>query len=186
MKIAITGNIGSGKSEVIKYLLKKNYCCISSDKIIAKLHQEENFKNFISSQLHLDKKNYKEQLISNLTNNKFNKQLKKIIYPRLNAEKKRILPKFKTKQFIFHEIPLLFEEKLNSFYDKVIFIKSDCNKRLQRVMQRGVSKDYFYLMNKRQMNQNIKSIQSDFTILNNGSKLDLYNQIQRLIKVCGK
>ena len=78
MKIAITGNIGSGKSEVIKYLLKKNYCCISSDKIIAKLHQEENFKNFISSQLHLDKKNYKEQLINNLKNNEFNKQLKKI------------------------------------------------------------------------------------------------------------
>ena len=89
MKIAITGNIGSGKSEVIKYLSKKNYCCISSDKIIAKLHQEEEFKNFISSQLHLDKKNYKDQIVNNLKNNKFNKKLKKIIYPRLNAEKKK-------------------------------------------------------------------------------------------------
>ncbi|MEK9885868.1 MAG: dephospho-CoA kinase, partial [Pelagibacteraceae bacterium] len=85
-----------------------------------------------------------------------------------------------------NEIPLLYEEKLYNFYDKVIFIKSDCNKRLHRVMKRGVSKDYFYLMNKRQMNQNIKSIQSDFTILNNGSKLDLYNQTQRLIEVCEK
>jgi len=186
MKIAITGNIGSGKSEAIKYLLKNNYCCISSDKIIAKLHQEEEFKNFISSQLHLDKKNYKDQILNNLKNNEFNKKLKKIIYPRLNAEKKKILPKFKSYQFLFHEIPLLFEEKLNSFYDKVIFIKSDFNKRLHRVMQRGVSKDYFYLMNKRQMNQNIKSLKADFTILNNGSKLDLYNQIQRLIKVCEK
>ena len=36
------------------------------------------------------------------------------------------------------------------------------------------------------MNQNKKSIQSDFTILNNGSKLDLYNQTQRLIEVCEK
>ena len=115
------------------------------------------------------------------------KNLKKLFILDSTQKKKKILPKFKSHQFIFYEIPLLFEERLNSFYDKIIFIKADCNKRLHRVMQRRVSKDYFYLMNKRQMNQNIKSLKSDFTILNNGSKSDLYNQTQRLIiEVCGK
>ena len=184
MKIAITGNIGSGKSEVIKYLLKKNFYCISSDYIIAQLHQNEEFKSFVSAQLQIDKKNYKEQILKNISNAEFNKKLKKIIYPRLNAEKKKILPKFKSFRYIFYEIPLLFEEKLNNLYDKVIFIKSDYNKRMQRVMKRGASQDYFLLMNKRQLNQNLKSMKSDFTILNNGSKLDLYKQIQRLIKIC--
>lgn len=89
MKIAITGNIGSGKSEVIKYLLKKNFYCISSDYIIAQFHQKEEFKSFVSAQLQIDKKNYKEQILKNISNAEFNKKLKKIIYPRLNAEKKR-------------------------------------------------------------------------------------------------
>ena len=94
------------------------------------------------------------------------------------------MPKFKSFRYVFYEIPLLFEEKLNNLYDKVIFIKSDYNKRLQRVIKRGASQEYFLLMNKRQLNQNLKSMKSDFTILNNGSKLELYKQIQRLIKLC--
>ena len=39
MKIAITGNIGSGKSEAIKFLLSLGHKCISSDQIIKSLYQ---------------------------------------------------------------------------------------------------------------------------------------------------
>ena len=39
MKIAITGNIGSGKSEAIKFLSSIGYKCISSDQIIKSLYQ---------------------------------------------------------------------------------------------------------------------------------------------------
>ena len=35
MHIAITGNIGSGKSEAIKFLKQLQFKCISSDKIIS-------------------------------------------------------------------------------------------------------------------------------------------------------
>ena len=44
MKIAITGNIGSGKSEAIKFLLSKGHKCISSDQIIKTLYQKAKSK----------------------------------------------------------------------------------------------------------------------------------------------
>ena len=47
MKIAITGNIGSGKSEVIKFLSLKGYKCISSDQIIKSLYQDKNLREYI-------------------------------------------------------------------------------------------------------------------------------------------
>ena len=47
MKIAITGNIGSGKSEAIKFLLSIGHKCISSDQIIKKLYQNDQSRNYI-------------------------------------------------------------------------------------------------------------------------------------------
>jgi dephospho-CoA kinase len=51
MKIAITGNIGSGKTEVIKFLLGLKYKCISSDKIIADLYKDSSTRKIILRKL---------------------------------------------------------------------------------------------------------------------------------------
>jgi len=51
MNIAITGNIGSGKSEVIKFLKSLNFRCISSDKIISSLYNNEKTKSSILTSL---------------------------------------------------------------------------------------------------------------------------------------
>ena len=47
MKIAVTGNIGSGKSEVIKFLSSIGYQCISSDHIIKSLYQNNQSRDYI-------------------------------------------------------------------------------------------------------------------------------------------
>ena len=70
---------------------------------------------------------------------------------------------------------------LTNSFDLTILIKSDINKRKQRVLGRGVTKEYFNLMNKKQMNQNTKSLLSDFTIHNNSSILNLRLNIIRLL-----
>ncbi len=56
MNIAITGNIGSGKSEVIKFLKSLNFRCISSDKIISSLYNNEKTKSSILNKLNLNTK----------------------------------------------------------------------------------------------------------------------------------
>ena len=63
MKIAITGNIGSGKSEAIKFLSSLGYKCISSDQIIKSLYQNDQSRNYILKRMGVTNKNYKEEII---------------------------------------------------------------------------------------------------------------------------
>ena len=88
MKIAITGNIGSGKSEAVKFLSLIGYRCISSDQIIKTLYQNDQSRNYILKRIGVNNKNYKEEIIKRLVDPVFNKNLKKVIYPLLYAQKK--------------------------------------------------------------------------------------------------
>ena len=111
----------------------------------------------------------------------FNKNLKKVIYPLLYSHKKIIAPKFHQYTPVFYEVPLLFEEKLSQDFNYTIFIRATPKKRKQRVLSRGVSANYFNLMNQRQIKENIKQNLSDFTINNNGSILNLRLNIIKLL-----
>ncbi len=181
MKIAITGNIGSGKSEAIKFLLSIGHKCISSDQIIKTLYQNDQSRNYILKRIGVTNKNYKEEIIKRLVDPVFNKKLKKVIYPLLYAQKKIIAPKFHQYTPIFYEIPLLFEERLSQDFNYTIFIGATPKKRKQRVLSRGVSANYFNLMNQRQKKENVKQNLSDFTINNNGSILNLRLNIIKLL-----
>ena len=182
MKIAITGNIGSGKSEVIKFLSLKGYKCISSDQIIKSLYQDNNSREYILNRIGLSYKNYKEEIIKKLSDPIFNKNLKKVIYPMLYAKKKIIAPKFHNFIPTFYEVPLLFEENLTQDFDGTIFINTNILIRKKRVLQRGVTDQYFHLMNQKQLKENIKKNLSDLTIDNNGSILNLRLNIIKLLK----
>jgi len=183
MRIAITGNIGSGKSEAIKFLLSVGYKCISSDHIIRSLYQNDRSRNYILKRIGVTNKNYKEEIIKRLADPVFNKNLKKVIYPLLYAQKKIIAPKFHQYTPVFYEVPLLFEEKLTQDFDATIFISANPTKRKQRVLSRGASTNYFQLMNKKQLKENIKENLSDFTIDNNGSILNLRLNIIKLLQL---
>ena len=91
MKIAITGNIGSGKSEAIKFLLSIGHKCISSDQIIKTLYQNDQSRSYILKRIGVTNKNYKEEIIKRLVDPVFNKNLKKVIYPLLYSQKKKLL-----------------------------------------------------------------------------------------------
>ena len=181
MKIAITGNIGSGKSEAIKFLSLIGHKCISSDQIIKTLYQNDQSRSYILKRIGVTNKNYKEEIIKKLVDPVFNKNLKKVIYPLLYSHKKIIAPKFHQYTPIFYEVPLLFEERLSQDFNYTIFISTTPRKRKQRVLSRGASDNYFNLMNQRQIKENIKQNLSDFTINNNGSILNLRLNIIKLL-----
>ena len=181
MKIAITGNIGSGKSEAIKFLSLIGYRCISSDQIIKTLYQNDQSRNYILKRIGVTNKNYKEEIIKRLIDPLFDKNLKKVIYPLLYARKKIIAPKFYQYTPIFYEVPLLFEERLSQDFDFTIFISATPTKRKQRVLSRGASSNYFNLMSRKQKKEGIKENLSDFTINNNGSILNLRLNIIKLL-----
>ena len=87
MKVAITGNIGSGKTEVIKFLLGLKFKCISSDKIIADLYKDSLTRKLILHKLNIPGDNFKKKIIERLLDANFDRELKKTIYPYLYAKK---------------------------------------------------------------------------------------------------
>ena len=124
MKVAITGNIGSGKTEVIKFLLGLKFKCISSDKIIADLYKDSLTRKIILHKLNIPDDNFKKKIIERLLDNNFDRELKRTIYPYLYAKKKTIAPKHQAWRPTFYEIPLLLEATLSKDFDLTIFIKS--------------------------------------------------------------
>ena len=181
IKVAVTGNIGSGKTEFIKFISKLGFFCISSDAIISQLYEDSETRKIILEKLKLDEHNYKQEIIKKLHKEEFNRTLKKVIYPLLYSKKKILAQKHKSIQPVFYEVPLLYEENMFNNFNVTVFINANTNKRKQRVMNRGVSEKYFRLMNNKQIKENIKIRKSTFTIDNNGSILNLRLNIIKLL-----
>ncbi len=176
-KIAITGNIGSGKTTALNFFKKKQYFTLSSDEIIKHIYSNDILRSCVLKTLNIKFKDYKAEIITKMTSPYFNSKLKKTLYPIMNEIRKKRTYKHITKKKLFFEIPLLFEEKLEKNYDLIIFIKSDHNIRLKRVLAKGMTENYFRLMSKYQQTNSLKQISSDITILNNGSVFDLYESL---------
>ena len=181
IKVAVTGNIGSGKTEFIKFVSSLGFLCISSDAIISKLYKDSRTRKIILEKLKLDDHNYKQEIVRMLHNEEFNRKLKKTIYPLLYAQKKMLAQKHLSQKPVFYEIPLLYEENLHNYFNVTVFVNSDTTKRKQRVLNRGVSEKYFRLMNSKQIRENIKKNKSTFTVNNNGSILNLRLNIIKLL-----
>ena len=116
-----------------------------------------------------------------LQNEEFNRKLKRTIYPLLYSKKKLVAQKHQSYQPVFYEIPLLYEENLFNNFNVTVFLNTDTTKRKHRVLNRGVSENYFKLMNNKQIKENIKKNKSTFTINNNGSILNLRLNIIKLL-----
>ena len=141
MVIGITGNSGTGKTEISKILaLKINAKIIDADEEVRKLSEPGNkyYKKII--------KLFGENI---LENNKINKnKLAEIIYHNENARKKinKLTNKYvvkeiknkikKEKNNIILDVPLLFESKLNKMCNLTIGIITDNKIKIKRICKR--------------------------------------------------
>ena len=85
------------------------------------------------------------------------------------------------KKFLFLEIPLLIESKLEKYFDVVIFIRSNKDLRLKRYMLRGGSRALFSLLDKRQMKDSKKMRLCDHIVVNNKSLSVLKKKLLNII-----
>ena len=144
-KIAITGNIGSGKTTISKILLKEGYEVFQCDKEISKL--------YLCSDLRKEIKIAFNNKVENLffRNGKINKKslsdyvfsspaslrnLEKIVYYHLEITKKKFLNENRNKRFIFFDIPLLFEKKQEDDYNYIIYLVLNKENQKRRVLKR--------------------------------------------------
>ena len=137
IKIAIIGDIGSGKSFVAKQFL---YPVFDADQEVKKIYLNDQkcfrklkkkLPKFISS-FPIKKKEIGKAILDNKNNLK---KIIKIIHPEVRASMNNFLSKNKSKKIVVLDIPLLIENKINKKKDVLVFIdakKKEINKKLKK------------------------------------------------------
>jgi dephospho-CoA kinase len=186
LKIALVGNIASGKSTVEKFLSELGYKVFDSDKICHKILENSQeisqiFKNYDV----FDNKKINREKLGHLvfSSPELKKKLEEITYKHLKIEFNKIFTKYKNKKFVFISVPLLFEAKMESLFDKTVFIFCDNSKRLERLINRnGYSIEYAKTRMSAQLQQEEKLKKANYVIYNNSTIEDLKNQTVNLIE----
>lgn len=144
-KIAITGNIGSGKTTISNMLLKGGFKVFQCDKEISNLYSSKNLKERIRESFNNKVKDlfFKNGQINKkvLSNYVFSspvhlKKLEEIIYYYLEIIKNNFLVKNQKTSLIFFDIPLLFEKKQEDEYDHIIYLVLNKKDQKIRVLKR--------------------------------------------------
>ena len=184
IKIGITGSIASGKTTASKIISGNRGPLFSADKIVKKLYTKNNFKIMVAKKLSFNfTSKFKKELKINVLNNKRNlNKLEKIIHPLVRKEMIIFTKKNKKKNMLFFEIPLLTENKLEQYFDKIIFIKSNKNLRLKRYTLKGGDDKLFFVLDAKQLSDVKKMKLCDYIVTNNSSLLMLKKKLSNIIK----
>ena len=188
IRIALVGNIASGKSTVEKFLTEKygfsvldtdKACHFLLEKLSAKIIQE--FKNYEildeNGRLSREKLGkvvfYNEDLKTKLEN---------ILYPNLRVEINRYFEENKSEKFVFIAIPLLFEANMKNLFDKIMFVYCNDEIRLERLIKRNnYTRAYAQKRLNSQLSQEEKVEKSDIIIQNNSDKITLEQEIDKAL-----
>ena len=176
-KIAITGNIGSGKSLICKIFNHLGINTFHSDEETKKLYFLPEVKKEIIDKFgkevyfadgSLNKKLLSYHLFQNENALKF---IETLLYPKLNQAFEEWCEK-QTSEFVLFESAILFEKNFDSQFDKIIFISAPEDVRLKRAMQRDrCDEDNVRSRMRLQWNEDAKISKSDYIINNNGVEM---------------
>ena len=182
VKIAITGNIAAGKSEVEKILSDKGYEVYDTDKFThqileSSIEVKETFKNYDVFENGAVSRKKLGALV--FQNPELKQKLEKIIHPKI----KKIIENIRADKPVFISVPLLFEAGMKDLFDYTIFISADESLRLERLMKRnGFTKEEALLRIKWQEGEENKIKNSDFVIYNDKTLKDLNDNINNILK----
>ena len=185
IRIAVIGDIGSGKSYIAK---KFGYPVFNADAEVAKLYRKskkyykklkKKFPEHITS--FPIKKNKLSEVVMH---NKHNlKKIVKIIHPAIRYKMNNFLKKNKNKKFIVLDIPLLIENKINKKEDILIFVdakKNEINKRLKK--RYNWNPKIIKKFKKLQLPVEIKKNKAHFIIKNNFKNYSIKKNVKRVME----
>ena len=179
LKIALVGNIASGKSTVEKILEEKGFKVYDTDKIAHEIlaNSNEIIKEFGTN----DRKEIAKIVFSN---NKKLKLLESIIHPRVKKELEEIFNS--NERIVFVSVPQLFEAGFETMFDKIIYITADKSIRLERLIKRNNFTTEEAQRRIEAQNESEKATKSDFVLENNGSIDELNFKIEKVLNLLPK
>jgi len=177
IKVALTGNIGSGKSTVARIFNIFGIPVFNADIEARSLYYKEEVKDrliaefsdtLLTSAGEIDTK----VLASIIFNDKKALQtVNAIIHPMIFDEYKSWCNIRANEHYTIHEAAIIFENNLQDNFDFVINVSAPLDVRLKRVMKRdGVSEELVRIRMANQLSDEIKCELSHFIIYNDGDR----------------
>ena len=185
IRIAIVGNIGSGKSYVAKLL---GFPVFNADSEVVKIYKD-NYKCFKQLKKKIPKfiKSYpirKSEISKAIYANKNNlKKITKTVHPIVRSNMLSFIKKNKKKKAVVLDIPLYFENKINKKEDIIVFVdskKSQINSRLKKRSE--FNSKIFNKFKNIQLSAHIKKKKSNFIVKNNFRNVSLKKNVKVIKK----
>ncbi|MDR3111687.1 MAG: dephospho-CoA kinase [Elusimicrobiota bacterium] len=185
MILGLTGSIACGKTETAEILKSLGAYVIDADVISKKLTQKNKIilnqirkklgKDIFFENGDLDRKKLADIVFSN---DKYRKDLEKILIPKIIKKIKEIAHKNSKQKFLVIDAPLLFETKLHKFCDKTLTISSTRANQIKRLKLRNNLTQFQIKQRIRsQISLKEKEKLSDFVIKNNDTQRNLEKRV---------
>ncbi len=189
-RLGLTGNIGSGKSTVAKLLVAKGAVLIDSDALAKKATQNETVLQKIAESLGSDlvqegQLNREKTAALVFNHKEALETLNSIVHPWVRQESlkqtKQLLEQPNPPRVVLYDIPLLFENHLESTVDAVLVVTAPLELRIKRVQERsGLSKEDIMARDKAQLPLDLKAKRADFVIENTSNLNDLSLKVNQV------
>ena len=185
IRIAVIGDIGSGKSYVSKQF---GYPVFNADNEVSNLYRKSRkcflkLKKALPSYVTtfpINKSKLSKAIISKNSNLK---KIIKIIHPEIRKKMNNFIIKNKKKRIIVLDIPLLMENKINEKGDVLIFIEAKKKEIIKRLKKRpGVNLKMIRNFKKLQLPVEIKKKRSDFIIKNNFKNKSTKKSVKKVLR----
>ena len=185
IRLAIVGDIGSGKSYVAKQF---GYPVFNADAEVVKLYRKsrkcysklkKTLPNYITS-FPVKKNKLLKAIMANQQNLK---KIIKIIHPEVQSHMNNFIRRNKYKKFVVLDIPLLLENKINKKNDVLIFIDAKKKEIIKRLKKRpNTNLKIIKRIKKFQLPIELKKKRSDFIIKNNFRNNSIKKNVKKVME----
>ena len=185
IKIAVVGDIGSGKSHIAKLF---GYPVFNADLEVAEIYKT-NKNCFKKLKKNLPKffsvfPANKIQIIKAIEDSEKNlKKITKIIHPEVRKKLSTFLEKNKKRKALILDIPLLLENKLNQKNDIIVFVQSKKSEIIKRLKKRdNFNLNLYNQFKKIQLPLGYKKKKSNHIIKNNFTNKFVKISVKKILK----
>jgi len=190
LKVAVTGGIGSGKTQFCNILKDLDYPVINADdlskelltnnpdirKQVVEAFGKESFNDSGPDRQYLASKVFSdpEKLIL----------LNSIMHPAvIKKQRELIIKEFQKSDIVFLEAALIYEADLEEDFDYVVLITADDNIKMERKLKLGMSQEEFIKRLDNQIPDSEKKNRADFVFVNNGTEQELLSKTNLLVNI---
>jgi len=193
--IAITGGIGSGKTQVTNYLISKGYTVVDADRMSREMTSAggkaipyiiENFgPSFIREDGSMDRAAMRDLVFRHPEKKRLLEEgTTKVVLEDIEAIKKERAAN--DDKALFFDIPLLFETGSEDDYDAIWVVTADYDVRRKRIMERdGIDQSMIDLIMDSQDGEDKKAALADHVIYNNGTLDELREAVDMTLRSYG-